>query len=205
MFVVGLTGGIGSGKSTVAERFAALGVPVIDTDEIARELTAQDGPALPEIRARWGAAVFAEPGQLDRTALRRRVFADAAERAALEAILHPLIRQEVERRIALLGGKPAYALLVVPLLIETAAYRAVVQRVLAVDCPESTRILRVQARSGLAREEVEAIVAAQANDAARRAAADDIVDNSGSPEALEAAVAKLHARYLDLARAAPAL
>lgn len=205
MFVVGLTGGIGSGKSAVAERFAALGVPVIDTDEIARELTARDGPALPEIRARWGDAVFAESGQLDRAALRRRVFGDAAERAALEAILHPLIRQEVERRIALLDGKPGYALLVVPLLIETAAYRTVVQRVLAVDCPESIRIRRVQARSGLAREEVEAIVAAQASDATRRAAADDIVDNGGSPEALEVAVAKLHVHYLDLARTAPAL
>ncbi|MCA1978397.1 MAG: dephospho-CoA kinase [Thiobacillus sp.] len=203
MFVVGLTGGIGSGKSAVAERFARLGVPVIDTDVIARELTAPGGVALPAIRARFGDGVFDPAGALDRAALRRRVFQDAGERATLESILHPLIRQEVERQIA--AASAPYCLLVVPLLVETGAYRDIVRRVLVVECPEATRVVRVMARSGLSREEVEAIVAAQASDAARRAAADDVIVNTGALDVLDGAVARLHARYLALAESAPRL
>ncbi len=199
MFVVGLTGGIGSGKSTVADAFAALGMPVIDTDVIARELTAQDGAALDAIRAAFGESVMQADGTLDRAALRRHVFTDAAARYQLEAILHPLIRQHVEQTLAQLTAH--YALLVIPLLVETGAYRDVLTRILVVDCPEETRIARVMARSGLARDEVMAILAAQATRAERLAVADDVILNTASPEDLRAAVASLHQRYLALAAA----
>ena len=199
MFVVGLTGGIGSGKSTVADAFAALGVPVIDTDIIARELTAQDGAALDAIRAAFGESVMQADGTLDRAALRRRVFTDVAARHQLEAILHPLIRQHVEQTLAQLTAR--YALLVIPLLVETGAYRDVLTRTLVVDCPEETRIARVMARSGLVRHEVMAILSAQATRAERLAAADDVILNTASPEDLRAAVASLHQRYLALAAA----
>lgn len=202
MFVVGLTGGIGSGKSAAAARFAERGVPVVDTDDIARDLTAPDGVALPAVAARFGPAVMRADGALDRAALRRIAFGDAAARADLEAILHPLIRLEAERRLA--AATAPYAVLVVPLLAETGAYRDRVQRVLTVECPEPVRIERVMARSGLTRNEVAAIVAAQASDAERRAAADDVLDNSGTPAALDAAIARLHTRYRALAGGGPA-
>lgn len=197
MFIVGLTGGIGSGKSAVAECFARLGVPVVDTDVIARELTRAGGLALPAIRVHFGDAVIQADGGLDRAALRRIVFADPGARHALEAILHPRIRQQVARELAALAAP--YALVAVPLLIETGGWRDIVQRVLVVDCPEPIRIERVMARSGLTRAEVQAIMAAQADDATRRAAADDVLDNAGSLDALDAAVAQLHRRYLALA------
>ena len=197
MFTVGLTGGVGSGKSTVAALFAELGVPVIDTDVIARQLTAPGGPALPAIREAFGASVMQADGSLDRAALRRRVFADAATRRQLEAILHPRIRQEVGRALADLHA--SYALVVIPLLVETGAYGDVLNRVLVVDCPESLQIERVMTRSGLAREEAEAILAAQAGRQARLANADDVIDNATSMAGLQAAVASLHARYQALA------
>ncbi|MBN8759168.1 MAG: dephospho-CoA kinase [Thiobacillus sp. 65-69] len=199
MFVVGLTGGIGSGKSTVAERFAARGVPVVDTDAIARDLMAQDAAALAAVTARFGPAILRADGTLDRAALRRIVFDDPAARAVLEGILHPLIRREAERRLQALSA--SYALLAVPLLVETGVCREYVQRVLTIECPEPVRIERVMARSGLTRGEVAAIVAAQASDAERRAVADDVLDNAGAPATLDAAVARLHARYLALAQA----
>lgn len=199
MFVVGLTGGIGSGKSTVADAFAALDVPVIDTDVIARKLTAPDGAALGAIRAAFGESVMQADGTLDRAALRRRVFADAGARHQLEAILHPLIRQRVKQALAQLTAR--YALVVIPLLVETGAYRDVLTRILVVDCPEETRIARVMARSGLARDEVMAILAAQATRAERLAAADDVILNMASPEDLCTEVASLHQRYLGLAAA----
>lgn len=197
MFVVGLTGGIGSGKSTIAERFARLGVSVIDTDVIARTLTAPGAPALAAIHAHFGDAVMQAGGELDRAALRRIVFHDPAARAALETILHPPIRREVERQLGEISGP--YALVVIPLLVETGAFREIVQRVLVVDCPEPIRVGRVMARSGLGPEEVRAIMATQASDATRLAAADDVIDNAGPVGALDAAVAELHARYLKLA------
>ena len=200
MFVVALTGGIGSGKSTVADAFAALGVPVIDTDVIARELTAPGGAALNPVREAFGDAVIQPDGSLDRAALRQRVFSDAAARLRLEAILHPLIRQRVEQ--ALSGLAARYALIVVPLLVETGDYRDVLQRILVVDCPESIQVERVMARSGLAREEVAAILAAQATQAERLAIADDVIANTATPEDLRAMVAALHQRYLALAAAA---
>lgn len=203
MFVVGLTGGIGAGKSAVSERFARLGVPVVDTDVIARELTVSGGEALPAIREAFGNSVFSRADELDRAALRQQVFADPAARARLETILHPLIRRAAGQRLAALDAP--YALLVVPLLLETGAYADIVQRTLLVDCPESIRVERVMARSALTRAEVEAIVAAQVHDEARRAVADDKIDNTGGLDALDTAVAELHVRYLEWARAAGGL
>lgn len=200
MFTVGLTGGIGSGKTTVADLFSALGVPVIDTDVIARQLTAPGGEALDDIRIAFGAALLQADGGLDRAAMRHLVFSDVAARSRLEAILHPRIRDAVQRALAALEAP--YALVVIPLLIETGAYRDVLDCVLVVDCPEALQIARVMARSGLAREEVEAILAAQATRAQRLAAADDVIDNTRSPDDLRAAVAALHTRYLALAAAA---
>jgi dephospho-CoA kinase len=194
MFTVGLTGGIGSGKSTVADLFAELGVPVVDTDAIARQLTAPGGTALEAIRDAFGATVMQDDGTLDRAALRRRVFADAAERRRLEAILHPCIRQVVEQTLAELTAP--YVLIVIPLLVETGGYRDILNRVLVVDCPETVQIARVMSRNGFARQEVEAILAAQAGRAARLAAADDVIVNTASVERLRAEVAGLHQRYL---------
>jgi len=197
MFVVGMTGGIGSGKSTVADAFAALGVPVIDTDVIARELTAPGGVALAAIRATFGDAVMQADGALDRAALRRRVFADAAARHQLEAILHPAIRQRVEQELAQLTAR--HALLVIPLLVETGAYQDVIKRILVVDCPEETQVARVMSRNGLTRDEVRAILAAQATRADRLAVADDVIPNTASIEDLRVEVARLNQRYLALA------
>ena len=194
MFKVGLTGGIGSGKSTVADLFAGQGVPVIDTDVIACTLTAPGGMALDAVRAAFGDQVMQADGSLDRAALRRRVFSDADARHQLEAILHPLIRLAVEQQLATLAAP--YVLIVIPLLVETGTYQAVLDRVLVVDCPEDQQIARVMARSGLTLDEVKAILAAQAARAARLAIADDVISNTASPEALRTQVAVLHRRYL---------
>jgi len=194
MFKVGLTGGIGSGKSTVADLFAGQGVPVIDTDVIACTLTAPGGMALDAVRAAFGDQVMQADGSLDRAALRRRVFSDADARHQLEAILHPLIRLAVEQQLATLAAP--YVLIVIPLLVETGTYQAVLDRVLVVDCPEDQQIARVMARSGLTLDEVKAILAAQAARAARLAIADDVISNTASPEALRTQVAALHRRYL---------
>ena len=200
MFKVGLTGGIGSGKSTVADCFAAHGVPVIDTDLIARELTAIGGAALAAIRAAFGETVMHGDGTLDRDALRNRVFSDSAARRQLEAILHPRIRQRVEQRLSTLTAP--YALIVIPLLVETGGYRDMLDRVLVVDCPEDVQIARVRARSGLDPDQVNAILAAQAGRRERLAAADDVIVNTSTRAALVAEVAVLHRRYLTLAAAA---
>jgi dephospho-CoA kinase len=194
MFKVGLTGGIGSGKSTVADLFAGQGVPVIDTDVIARALTAPGGMALDAVRAAFGDQVMQADGALDRAALRRRVFSDADARHQLEAILHPRIRLAVEQQLATLSAP--YVLIVIPLLVETGAYQEVLDRVLLVDCPEDQQITRVMARSGFTLDEVKAILAAQAGRAARLAIADDVISNTASPEALRTQVAALHRRYL---------
>ncbi len=199
-YVVGLTGGIGSGKSTVAELFAALGAEVVDADAIARELTAPGGIALPALRAEFGADVLAADGALDRAQMRTLAFADPARKARLEAILHPLIRAECEARCAAADDAP-YVLLVVPLLVESGAYAKTIDRLLVVDCPEELQILRVVARSGLAREDVLRIMAAQASRTQRLAAADDVLENVGVPSDLRVPVAQLHARYAHLAAA----
>lgn len=197
MLRIGLTGGIGSGKTSVADIFAELGVPVIDTDVIARELTRRDGAALPAIRAIWGESVMRPDGELDRDALRRTIFADRRERQQLEAILHPLIRQQVVNALA--ATSAPYVLVVIPLLVETGSYRDLLDRVLVVDCTESLQIERVRARSRLSKEEVSAILAAQADRASRLAAADDVITNDSDRRSLRDQVLSLHARYSEIA------
>ncbi|MDR1227916.1 MAG: dephospho-CoA kinase [Azoarcus sp.] len=194
---IGLTGGIGSGKSAAAARFAGHGVAVVDTDAIAHELTAPGGAALPALRAAFGGAVIAGDGGLDRARMRALVFADSAERARLEAILHPLIEAESLRRCA--GGARPYVIVDIPLLAETGRWRARCDRVCVVDCPREIQIARVAGRNGHSRAEIEAIIAAQASREARLAIADDIIDNSGPLNALHAQVDALHERYNALA------
>jgi len=195
--VVGLTGGIGSGKSATADCFAALGAAIVDTDAVAHKLTAAGGSAIGPIRAAFGPALLTPEGALDRVEMRRRVFADPAERTRLEALLHPLIRTESVRLLRRLASADfPYAMLVVPLLVETDGYRERVDRVCVVDCPDEIRIARVMERSALAREDVLAIMAVQASRADRLAAADDVIDNAGNRAELTAQVAVLHALYL---------
>jgi dephospho-CoA kinase len=201
VFRVGLTGGIASGKSTVARLFEALGVPVIDTDVLAREVVGPGKPLLGQIAARFGAGVLAADGSLDRAALRTLVFADPAARADLEQLTHPAIRALLEERSAKLRGQ--YQLLVIPLLVETAG-RTPVDRVLVVDCSETLQISRLQARDGATLEQAQQILGAQVTREARLAAADDVILNEGDLGAVRDQVAALHARYLDLARQAPA-
>lgn len=199
MPVIGLTGGIGSGKSTVADLFAHSGAAVIDTDLIARQLVTPGSPALAEIRAAFSDAVLDSAGKLDRAGLRRLVFADDTARRRLEAILHPRIRSDVKHALA--EVQAPYAVVVIPLLIETGGYRDMLDRVLVVDCPETLQIERVMARNGLSAEDVRAIMATQASRAERLAAADDVIENTGSAETLRSAVAALHQRYLNPGRA----
>jgi dephospho-CoA kinase len=199
-FVVGLTGGIGSGKSAAADEFARLGAAVVDTDEIARELTAAGGAAMPHVRSLFGEAFVAPSGAMDREAMRRRVFSDPLARQALERLLHPMIRAESERRIA--AATAPYVVHVVPLLVESGDYRGRVDRVLVVDAPEDLQVQRVGARSGLPAAEVRAIMASQASRERRLAAADDVIDNAGDLVALHAQAAALHAKYVALAESA---
>ena len=198
-FIVGITGGIGSGKSTVERRFAALGVDIVDTDRIAHELTAPGGAAIEPIRAAFGDEVITADGRLDRDAMRARVFADDGARGRLEAILHPLIGERSRALIA--AGRGPYTMLVVPLLVEKGNWKGRVDRVLVVDCPRETQIARVMARNAFTREQVEAILAAQASREERLAVADDVIDNGGEESALDPAVAELHRQYLELAAA----
>jgi len=196
--LVGLTGGIGSGKTTVANLFGALGVPLIDTDVIAHDLTGPDGAAMPAIRDAFGARVVAPDGRLDRAAMRALAFEDPAARKRLEAILHPMIREATMRGVAAAAGSP-YAIVVVPLLVESGAWRRWLDRVLVVDCPVELQISRVMQRSALERQQVEAIIAAQASREQRLAAADDVVENAADAAALDPQVRRLHANYLELA------
>jgi dephospho-CoA kinase len=200
--IVGLTGGIGSGKTTVEKLFAELGAAVVDTDVIAHELTDPGGDAMPALAAAFGKGVLAADGSLDRPAMRSLVFADADARRRLEGVLHPLIRARSDERCrqALAVGAP-YVILTVPLLVESGDYRQRVDRVLVVDCDDDIRIARVAARSGLARTEIERIMAAQASRDARLTAADDIIDNDGAEDRLTDQVARLHRQYVRLAAA----
>ncbi len=201
-YVVGLTGGIGSGKTAVADAFAALGVEVIDTDVLAHRLSAAGQPGFTAILAEFGRGMLQPDGELDRAALRRVVFADPAARARLEAVLHPLIGAEVARRLQAWRG--AYAIVVVPLLLERAGMRSLVNRILVVDCPESDQIQRVVARNGFSPTEVRAVMAAQIDREHRLAAADDVLDNSGPPDAIASQVQALDSRYRELAAVAGA-
>ncbi|WP_028228658.1 dephospho-CoA kinase [Paraburkholderia ferrariae] len=203
MFSIGLTGGIGSGKSTVADLFAAHGVPVVDTDAIAHHITAPQGAAMAAIREQFGPEFVAPDGSMDRARMRALVFSDETARKRLEAITHPLIRYETERTSLAASGP--YVIVVVPLLVESGTWKTRVERVLAVDCSVETQIARVMRRNGFTREQVLAIIARQATREARLAAADDIIVNDGATlEALSQDVDRLHARYLALAGSAGA-
>lgn len=196
--VIGLTGGIGSGKSTVTRLFEQRGAGVVDTDAIAHALTAPGGKAIARLREAFGEAYIAADGRLDRTAMRQLVFTDDNAKHVLEAILHPMIRQEVMDALA--RQTAPYTLLVVPLLIETGAYADAIRRMLVVDCTEATQISRTALRSTLQPDEVRAIMAKQATRSERLARADDVVDNDGEPKSLEPQIAKLHDQYMQMAR-----
>lgn len=200
-FTVALTGGIGSGKSAVAGRFAALGVEVVDTDAIAHGLTGPGGAAMGAIAAAFGAEFLAADGSLDRARMRSHVFAHPAERRRLENILHPMIRAEADARRS--ASLAPYVVMVIPLLVEGGDPRGRFDRILVVDCQPETQVRRVMARNGLGAETVNQILAAQASRTQRLAAADDVIVNEGALSQLDPAVAALHARYLAAARAVP--
>lgn len=192
---MGLTGGIGSGKTAVADRFAARGVAVVDTDAIAHELTGPAGAAMTALAAAFGPGILRPDGGLDRPAMRQLVFSDPAARSRLEGILHPLIRQESADRCRTAASP--YVILAVPLLVESGTYRERCDRILVVDCDEATQVARVMARSGLPEAEVRAIMSAQASRAERLAVADDVIRNDDGMGALEPQVAELHKRYAE--------
>jgi dephospho-CoA kinase len=194
---IGLTGGIASGKSTVSGLFAALGVPVIDTDQIARDVVAPGTDLLARVVAHFGVGMLTPAGELNRRALRARVFADPADRASLEAMMHPAIMMELRRRAASAGG--AYQIMAIPLLVEHHLGGSV-DRVLLVDCDEELQLRRVQIRDGATLAQARAVLAAQASRAARLAVADDVIVNDGDLERLRGQVEVLHIRYGTLAR-----
>lgn len=200
-FAVGLTGGIGSGKSTVADLFAACGASIIDTDVIAHQLTGPSGDAMPAIRSAFGSSMIRQDGSLDRAAMRARVFSESDARQELERILHPMIRAHCDRQIQDAAG--AYPMVVVPLLVETGNWRTRVARILVVDCEPDEQIRRVMQRNRLTREQVLSIIAAQASREERLAAADDTIFNGKGMDVatLSGEVNRLHARYLSLAAA----
>lgn len=197
--VVALTGGIGSGKTTVADLFGQLGAGVVDTDEISHALTKSGGGAIGAIAAAFGARYITSAGALNREEMRALVFAEPAAKTRLESILHPMIRAAVDDALA--GGRlqHAYAILVVPLLFESTSYRRRAQRTLAVDCPTAMQIARVQKRSGLSSAEIVRIMSAQVSRPCRLQMADDVVCNAADQAALQDQVSRLHARYADLA------
>lgn len=196
-YEVGLTGGIGSGKSTVADLFAVRGAGIVDTDGISHALTAPGGAALEEIRGRFGAEYIAADGSLDRARMRTLAFGDPEARRGLEAILHPMIRAETRRQIA--ASTAPYVIVVIPLLVESGNPRGFVQRVAVVDCDPQVQLVRVMARSGLAHQQVLAIMGSQASREERLLAADDVIRNDGDLAALQAQVDPLHELYLRLA------
>lgn len=198
LFRVGLTGGIACGKSFVADLFAQLAIPVIDTDEIARQVVAPGQPGLEAILTEFGPDLLMPGGELDRTALRGRIFADGSDRRRLEALLHPRIRDRAVEMSATLGGP--YQIMVVPLLIET-NFRQLVDRILVVDCPESLQRERLVARDSEDAGQVDRIMSAQLDRKARLRSADDVIDNAGTKEQTRRQVESLHRRYLTLAGA----
>ncbi|MDP2239522.1 MAG: dephospho-CoA kinase [Burkholderiales bacterium] len=196
-YCIGLTGGIGSGKSSAAEIFRELGAAVVDTDAIAHELTRPGGAALSEIRSQFGADFIAADGGLDRPRMRRLVFNDPASKKKLEAILHPRIRAESAARLA--AASEPYAIIAVPLLLETGAYAELTDRVLVVDCAEELQVARTMRRSAITADEVRAIMAAQLPRSERLARADDVFHNDADMASLRRQAEALHIKYLALA------
>jgi dephospho-CoA kinase len=194
--VVGLTGGIASGKSLVGAMFVKLGASLIDTDVVAREVVARGEPGLAAVSAEFGPSVLLPSGEINRPALRSLVFADDAKRRQLEAVLHPLIRSRTRAKLAELEAP--YVLVAVPLLVET-SFGELVDRVLVVDSPEAAKLERLMRRDAIPRAEALAMLRAQVDRATRLKAAHDVIDNSGTPEATRRQVELLHRRYLDLA------
>ena len=201
MYRVGLTGGVASGKSTVSKIFRGLGVPIIDTDELARDVVEPGQPPLELLVERFGTSILTPDGHLDRPALRTIVFSDPKARADLEALIHPAIGAEVESRSSVSGGP--YQILVIPLLVEK-NLGSQLDRVLVIDCDPELQIRRLQARDGSTIDEAQAILNVQASRAARLKAAHDVITNDREAAALRDQVAALHARYLQLASAARA-
>ncbi len=195
IFVIGLTGGIGSGKSTVSDLFAKLGAGIIDTDLIAHRLTQADGAAMAAIRASFGDDHITTDGALDRAKMRGLIFSDAAARQRLELILHPLILEQARTQLQQLHAKP-YIIIVVPLLPESPAFQQLVQRVLVVDCTEHTQAARVIARSRMSEAEVRSVIAQQTPRAERLKLADDVIRNDAGMDSLAARVTELHQSYL---------
>ncbi len=193
VLVIGVTGGIGSGKTTVANLFSSLGVPVIDADELARQVVAPGQPAYEEILQHFGTTILSKSGDLDRRRLRERVFSDSAKRDRLEAIVHPRVYAQMKHLLDCL--ETPYAIVVVPLLIESGA-RELVDRVLVVDSPEELQIERTQRRDGTTRAAVKKILAAQLDRNARLSTADDVIENDATVEALGKVVSRLHRQYL---------
>lgn len=200
MLKIGLTGGIGSGKTAVSNSFTALGAPVIDADKIARDLVEPGKPAYQAIVKKFGVSFLKKSGQLNRPKLRQRVFAHPNERLWLEALLHPLIREETIRRVTAL--KTSYCLIVVPLLIETytqSLAKEIIDRILVIDIPLDVQIKRVMMRDKISEDEAKAIINTQVNRQERLQWADDVIENKGSLVQLRDQVAALHEKYLKLA------
>ena len=200
-YIVALTGGIGSGKSTVAHAFARLGITIIDADIIARQVVEPNTPALNAIEAHFCRRVIQADGTLNRRQLRECIFSDSSEKAWLNALLHPIIHQETQRQIA--AARSPYVLWVVPLLVENQLQHKA-DRTLVIDVSRETQIQRTMARDHVSREHAEQILAAQATREARLAVADDVIDNNGAPDAIASDVARLHAQYLTFAAQAVA-
>ncbi len=198
MYIVALTGGIGSGKSEAAKHFAQLGVPIVDTDVIAHELTAAGSPALSEIQHMFGAGVLNDDGSLNRGKLRAHVLNNPAERIKLEGLLHPAIYERAIEQLKNNESKlqPQYQILVIPLLFENNRYQTVIDKILVIDCDESTQISRAIARSKLSKEEVEAMMAAQTSRKVRLNGADEVIDNNGSLAELNEKVNKIHNKFI---------
>lgn len=194
--IVGLTGGIGSGKTTVSDVFQELGIEVVDADVVSRELTAVNGRAIPEIIQKFGPAAVSPDGSMNRKFVRELVFSDPEAKTTLENILHPLIRKECLRRLD--ASQSPYTILSIPLLIESPFWRSSIDRLLVVEAPEDVRIKRVVRRSRLTPEAVKKIISTQATTADRLEAADDIIENVGLLKDLKSSVFKLHTLYLDL-------
>jgi dephospho-CoA kinase len=198
MFKVGLTGGIACGKSTVAAEFARLGVPVVDADQVARDLTQPGSPGLEQLIAEFGEQILDAQGRLDRGRMRREIFSDAATRTRIEAILHPLVIRKLRDTLAAISTP--YAIAVIPLLAESPQARALVDRVLVVDCPEATQLSQLMSRDAVSDASARSMMGAQASRERRLELGDDILNNNGGVAELADSVHKLHALYLDMAR-----